>query len=184
MAYRNGTYIAFHAEGNTDPTASDIKYFNMMKAWHHNDDIDFKFVDSHEKTYSVRDTSAKATLRNRLKERLGGSKNMVLIVGSNTRFDTDWVPFEIEYAVDNCNIPIICTYPNIKAAILDTSPYRALWPTALRTRIDNDTARTVHIPFGQALIDRAVRAYSCHKMPGWTQTVFKAEVYRECGWQV
>jgi len=28
MAYHNGTYVAFHAGGTTDPTASDIKYYN------------------------------------------------------------------------------------------------------------------------------------------------------------
>lgn len=39
MAYRNGTYIAFHAEGKTDPTASDIKYYRMLKAWHEHDGV-------------------------------------------------------------------------------------------------------------------------------------------------
>ena len=31
MAYRNGTYVAFHAGGITDPTESDIKYYNLLK---------------------------------------------------------------------------------------------------------------------------------------------------------
>ena len=31
-----------------------------------------------------------------LPERLRNSRNMVLIVGETTRFDTDWVPFEID----------------------------------------------------------------------------------------
>jgi hypothetical protein len=44
MAYRNGTYIAFHAAGSTDPTASDIKFYRLMKAWHEHDDIDFQFI--------------------------------------------------------------------------------------------------------------------------------------------
>ena len=33
-------------------------------------------------------------------KRLSNSKNMVLIVGKTTRNDRDWVPFEIEQAVD------------------------------------------------------------------------------------
>ena len=33
MAYRNGTYVAFHAGGVTDPTKSDIKYYNLLKSW-------------------------------------------------------------------------------------------------------------------------------------------------------
>ena len=43
-------------------------------------------------------------------ERLNNSKNMVLIIGPTTRFDTDWVPFEIGYAVDYRKIPTIATY--------------------------------------------------------------------------
>ena len=32
MAYRNGVYVAFNGCNTTDPTQSDIKYFNIMKA--------------------------------------------------------------------------------------------------------------------------------------------------------
>lgn len=183
MAYRNGTYIAFHAEGNTDPTASDIKYFNMMKAWHHNDDIEFRFSDSHQKTYSVRDTSTRDTLLARLRERLNESKNMVLIIGNRTRFDTDNVPYEITYAIDTCGLPIICTYPN-QGAILSTDHLRGLWPEALRARIDNGTARTLHIPFNRDLIDRGIRQFNLSNMPGWPITIYLAEVYRQCGYNV
>lgn len=183
MPYRNGTYIAFHAGGTSDPTASDIKYFNMMKAWHHNDDIDFRFSDSHQKTYSVRDTSAKATLYARLRERLNESKNMVLIIGNTTRFDTDCVPYEIAYGIDSCGLPIICTYPGY-GAILQTPPLRPLWPEALRSRIDNGTARTVHVPFDRALVDMAIRQFNLNNMPGYPDTVYLAEVYRRQGYSV
>ena len=33
MAYRSGTYIAFHTQGTNIPTESDIKYYNLIKAW-------------------------------------------------------------------------------------------------------------------------------------------------------
>jgi len=33
MAYRNGTYVAFSGQDTTKPTESDIKYYNLMKAW-------------------------------------------------------------------------------------------------------------------------------------------------------
>ena len=115
MAYRNGTYIAFHAGGTMDPTASDIKCYRMLKAWHEHDDIEFEFINSHDKVAGVRDTSTKATLRRSLVERLNKSKNMVLIIGSTTRLDTDWVPFEIGYAVDACKIPIIAAYIGYEA---------------------------------------------------------------------
>jgi len=57
MTYRNGTYIAFHANSTTDPTASDIRYYNLIKAWSERSDDDFSFINSHEKTAAVRDSS-------------------------------------------------------------------------------------------------------------------------------
>lgn len=110
MAYRNGTYIAFHANGTTQPTESDIKYYNLLKAWHVRSDNNFFFVNSHEKTSAIRDSSKRETLERALKERLANSKNMILIIGRTTKQDTDWVPFEIRYAIDQCRIPIIAAY--------------------------------------------------------------------------
>ena len=70
MPYRNGTYVAFHAGGTSDQAASDIKYYRTLQMWDAHQSIDFKLIDSHEKTAAVRDTSLRSTLRNRLQERL------------------------------------------------------------------------------------------------------------------
>jgi hypothetical protein len=63
MAYRNGTYVAFHANGTNYPIESDIKYYNMIKAWSEKSDDDFTLNNSHEKTAAVRDSSSKETVR-------------------------------------------------------------------------------------------------------------------------
>ena len=63
MAYRNGTYVAFHANGTDVPTDSDIKYYNLMKAWTEKSDDDFTMINSHDKASSVRDSSKRDTLR-------------------------------------------------------------------------------------------------------------------------
>lgn len=57
MPYRNGTYIAFHEDGTTDPIASDTGYYNLLKTWTELTDDDFSFVNSYDKTASVRDTN-------------------------------------------------------------------------------------------------------------------------------
>jgi hypothetical protein len=151
--HRNGTYVAFHAAGTSDPTASDIKYYNLLKAWHVREENDFEFVNSHDKTSSVRDTSSKETLRASLIYRLRRSKNMILILGETTRFDTDWVPFEIAYAIDECSIPIVAAYPGY-TKIQSPQQYRAFWPGALATRIDSGKAHVIHMPFRkEPLID-------------------------------
>lgn len=155
MAYRNGTYVAFHAGGTTDPTASDIKYYNTMKMWSANKNIDFSLINSHEKTSSVRDSSTRETLRRALVTRLNNSKHMLLILTEETKNDTDWVPFEIAYAVDECQMPVIAAYPNFES-ILAPAQLSSYWPQALATRIANGTARVIHIPFKMAAVLDAI----------------------------
>lgn len=146
MNYRNGTYVAFHAGGTTDPTASDIKYYNTLKMWSENKNIEFNLINSHEKTSAVRDTSTKETLRRALVTRLNKSKHMVLILTATTKNDTDWVAFEIAHAVDTCQMPIIAAYPNY-TSILAPAELANYWPPALASRITSGKARVIHIPF-------------------------------------
>jgi len=146
MAYRNGTYVAFHAGGTTNPTASDIKYYNTMKMWSTNKNIDFTLVNSHEKTSAVSDSSTRATLRRSLITRLNNSKHMILILTTTTKNDTDWVPFEIAHAIDECKMPIIAAYPDYDS-ILSPVQLTSYWPAALDERIKSGKARVIHIPF-------------------------------------
>ena len=146
MAYRNGTYVAFHAGGTSDPTKSDIKYYNTLKMWDASKNIDFKLCDSHEKTASVGDSSKKETLRRNLVSRLNNSKQFLLILTKTTKNDTDWVPFEISYAIDDCDIPLILAYPDFDS-IMAPSKLSDYWPNALKTRIENRSARAIHVPF-------------------------------------
>lgn len=180
MAYRNGTYIAFHAGGTNRPGESDIDYYNLMKAWSAKTDDDFTMVNSHDKASAVRDTSKRATLKASLLERLRNSKNMVLIIGDTTRFDTDWVPFEIEQAIDNYHLPIIAAYPNYKS-ITNPSELRPLWPSALKTRIDNGAARVIHIPFKKDPLTSAINQFNNRNLPSGPLVYYSAEIYRRWG---
>ena len=180
MAYRNGTYIAFHAAGTTDPTASDIRYYRLLKAWHEHDDIDFTFINSHDKAASVRDSSKKATLMESLRQRLNNSKNMVLILGQTTKYDTDWVPFEIEHAVDRCRIPLIVTYTDY-SSICDPAALSMLWPTALSGRIAAQTVKAVHVPFKQQILDDAIRRFNLTSLPDGSLVHYTREGHRRFG---
>jgi len=182
MAYRNGTYVAFHAQGTNIPTDSDIKYYNLLKAWTEKKDDEFSFVNSHEKTYAVRDTSRKTTLQNRLKERLCNSKNMLLIVGPTTKFDKDWVPFEISYAVDQCRLPIIVTYPNPNLNwILYPNLLRDFWPKALAERIDSGKLKAIHIPFRKPAIKDAIEQFHLKNPPNTSLDFYSKETYNFWG---
>lgn len=158
MAYRNGTYVAFHAGGTTDPTASDIRYYNTLKMWAANKHIEFTLINSHEKTSAVRNSSVRETLRRTLVTRLNNSKQMLLILTTSTKIDTDWVPFEIAYAIDTCKIPIIAAYPDF-VSILAPAALSDYWPSALATRIANGVARVIHIPFKKEPILDAIEQF-------------------------
>lgn len=165
MAYRNGTYVAFHAEGSNIPIDSDIKYYNLLKAWTAKTDDDFSMINSHEKTNAVRDSSKRETLRTQLKTRLINSKHLLLIIGDTTKNDTDWVPFEISYAVDDCRIPIIAAYTLYYLPIRNPFALSSYWPKALESRINNGQAGVIHIPFKKEPIKDAIGQFGPEKFP-------------------
>ena len=181
--YRNGTYIAFHAQGTNVPFGTDMKYYNLLKAWSAKKDDDFTFANSHEKTSALRTTSLKETLKNRLAQRLRNySKNMILLVGETTKLDNDWVPFEIEYAIDTCKIPIIVTYVDVDFGIINPRDLAHLWPESLKQRIENNTASCLHIPFKKDALMDALRFDLNNKPNGQGLGIYAAEIYR--GWNI
>lgn len=179
MAYRNGTYVAFHANNTSDPSESDMKYYNTLRMWKVRDESDFKFVNSHEKR-DIRDWSTKETLKRALQERMNNSKHLLLIIGQTTRFDTDWVPFEISHAVDNCEIPIIAAYPGYER-VMDPSALSALWPKALADRINNGTARVIHVPFKKEPIADAVSQFDFNNPPSGGLVYYSRDAYLSWG---
>lgn len=146
---RTGTYVAFDGLGQTDPTKSDFKYYSMLQAWSVNKNMDFHLIDSHTKTYAVRDTSTKATLYARIRQRLSASKNMVVVLSSNTRKTGSVLSYEIEQAIDVYKIPLIIAYPEYDAiwGVNSGSDLEKLWPNALKSRIDISNTQAIHIPF-------------------------------------
>lgn len=183
MAYRNGTYVAFAAEGCSDPTETDQKYYRLMSAWSANDNIEFTYTNSHDKAAACRDRSKEETIKRSLRERLNNSKNMILFVGDTTRLDTDFVPYEIGYAVETCQIPIIVCYVDETEPITDDVPDRLkrLWPPKLKELVDSKAARTFHVPCKQAAIKAAIKRYDLSNLPGWSVTLFSRQGYKDIG---
>ncbi len=138
-------------------------------------------MNSHEKVAAVRDTSQNETIKRSLRARLDNSKHMVLIIGARTKFDTDFVPYEIRYAIDTCKIPIIAAYPG-QGVIRNPGALKRLWPEALRSRIDAGSAGVIHIPFNRKAIDDAIGQFSHNKMPlGGGLGSYNDDAYRSFG---
>lgn len=161
MTYRNGTYMAFDGLGQVNPTLSDFKYYATIQGWTAHRHIDFRFVNSHDKTYAVRDTSSPETLKSRIRERLANSKNIVVILSSQTRKSGSMLSYEIEQAVDRYHLPLIITYVDYRI-IAEPFLLSSYWPDALNTRISNNTAQAIHIPFGKNSLLDAIDQFSVH----------------------
>jgi hypothetical protein len=156
-----------------------MKYYNTLRMWNVRKDDDFRFVNSHEKR-NVRDWSSRETLRRALRERINNSKHLLLIIGETTKFDTDWVPFEIEHAVDNCKIPIIAAYTGYNT-IVRPRFLRDVWPEALKKRIDDGSARVIHVAFKKEPIRAAIERFDHANLPDGSLVHYTEQAYIKWG---
>ena len=155
----------------------------MLKAWNKSGSIDFRFINSHEKTYQVRDSSSKATLFNRLENRLSASKNFLLIISDKTNYDRGILNWEIEKAVDYYELPIIIAYPGY-SKISAPSELNSMWTKSLEERIKNERAHCIHIPFKKEPIFDAINQFSVvnSKYPkGGALGYYSEEAYKSWG---
>ncbi len=175
MANRTGTYIAFDGLGKTNPTESDFKYYSTMQAWSAGKSIDFKFVNSHDKTAAVRDTSLRSTLESRIRERLAASKNCIVILSDDTRKTGSMLSYEIEKAVDLYKIPLICVYVGYEK-INAPKELSSRWPNALTTRINNGAANAIHVPFKKEILLTSINQFSVNSSsPGGSLVTYTNE---------
>lgn len=180
MAYRNGTYVAFNGCGTTDPTESDIKYYNLLKAWKESDNIDFNFSNSHEKTSQVSDESSIKTLKNRLQERLRNSKNMLLVITENSSNNRGLLNWEIEQAVTVYEIPLIIAYTGYEK-IGAPDKLSKLWPNKLKQFIEKNEVKAIHISFKKEIILSAINQFDLNTYPKSALSCYAADVYEKYG---
>lgn len=166
MSNRTGNYSAFYVkepfkETNLGAnTAHDFCYYNTLRMWK-GKDSSFPFVDSHNKTYNVRDDSSWETLQSRLRERLRASKNIILFLSSST-VESKAVKEELEYGIHNQGLPVIVVYPDYdeKTDIADANGIKSnivqLWNKVPTFKKYKNEVPTIHVPMRQSLIKAAL----------------------------
>ena len=168
MAYRNGNYTAFYVaepfnENNLGVASTpDFVYYNLLRMWKGRES-EFPFIDSHDKTYNVRDGSDwERTLKPRLHQRLLNSKNIILFLSSETKYSRA-LREEIDYGINVLGLPIIVIYPDYSEAneIADPklgirAPIRNLWDKLPVFKNNMDKVPTLHIPLKKKLIGSAL----------------------------
>jgi len=167
MAYKNGNYCAFYvaepfSECNLDAFATkDFCHYNLLKAWKAKDST-INFIDSHDKTYNVRDGSDwESTLKPRLRERLRNSKNIILFLSSITK-NSQALREEIDYGINTLGLPVIAIYPDYKSKesmLLNKNlkqEVKNLWNLLPIFRDSLKDVPVLHIPFLQSIVTSAL----------------------------
>jgi hypothetical protein len=105
VAYRNKLYVAFDGD-------EDMHWYNILKAWRDNENIDFSFHDAHDLNVA-RDSSLPESIKVQLRARMQNSKTVLLLVGERTKYIRGYIPWEISYA-RYLDLPIIVANLNDK----------------------------------------------------------------------
>lgn len=168
MANRNGNYAAFYVAEPFNSSAlgahatKDFQYYNLIRSWK-GADASFPFIDSHDKTYNVRDGSDwELTLKPRLRERIRSSKNIVLILSSIT-VSSRALREEIDYGINDQGLPVIVIYPeyDTKESLLTNGSLKQavkdLWGRLPIFRDSMGEVPTLHVPIKKDLIKAALQ---------------------------
>ncbi len=153
MTSKNGTYVAFNASETAESTQSDTKQYNILNMWDSGQGVNFELTDSDEKTSAISDAAKKEMVI-----KLENAKQFLLILTKTTKEDKDWLPIEIAAAVDEYDLPLILAYPDFDSVITpaELSNY---WPSALKIRIENGSARAIHVPFRKSPVLDAIQQF-------------------------
>jgi hypothetical protein len=133
-------YASFDAAGTKNPAASDLKYYFLLRAWSRRRPLLRAFVDVHatEPGFDPRKTDIRGVLERRLR----GSDLLLLILTDRTRASGGWVSWEIDFAGRHCRLPIVCAYPDERAA-----GHRHWWPDPLHRLAAELPHQVMHVPF-------------------------------------
>ena len=77
MSYRNKTYVIFDGD-------EDMWAYRYKRGWKANENIDFNFFDAHD-LKPLTDRAGEDTVKRRLRERLGDTKQAIVLIGEKTK---------------------------------------------------------------------------------------------------
>ncbi len=180
MALKNKTYVTYNHDFTRDPKSDDIMCVKQLMEWKVRDEAHISFINAMEKAAAIADESQQLKLVHAIKKRLANSTNFLLIMNSTIKEETPWVRFEIEWAVDQCKIPIIAAYHGYDS-ILSAEQLEHHWPPSFDMRIRNGTAQTIHIPFKAEPLQRAIGQFDKDNLPKGGLSAYTKGAYDRWG---
>ncbi len=154
---RTKTYIAFDGD-------IDLMSCRTVQSWDR-DNSDFSLNDAHNVNYA-RDDSLPESIKNQLIERLNLSKNLALLIGSETKKNKKGIlEYGLNYALRN-GLPIFLFFKGYDADIKESDMlWKKLYPS-IPTVIANVEKKYCLIrPFTKNIFASAAKRYSNNNLP-------------------
>ncbi|OCH01680.1 TIR domain-containing protein [Aliivibrio fischeri] len=171
MSYKNKTYVIFDA-GNGKVGDKDICFYRTMTMWKQNEKIDFNFHDAHDYN-NLTPKAQEVQIKKKLRERFSNAKQVVVLVGENTKSNNTYVLWELEIA-QKLNLPIVVAYVNGSRVFK-----KALCPSIL------DGANCIHVSFQAKIIKHALdkfpSSYALKDKKIKKNWIYGADIYKELG---
>ena len=165
MSYKNKTYVIFDGD-------KDMWAYAYMKGWKENDRIDFDFYDAHD-IRPLTDRASEDTIKQRLRERMGTAKQIIVLIGENTKNLYKFVYWEMDLALKK-DISIIAVNLNNERK-----------NDATRCPPIIKDAYVVHIPFKMKIIqyslDNFPDEYAKREKESKGPRYYNDDVYRKLG---
>lgn len=98
MGYRNKCYVIFDGD-------KDMWAYAFMKGWNTHDHMDFDFYDAHD-IRPLTERASEETVRARLRERLGNTRQAIALIGESTQYLYKFVRWELEMCL-KLDVPMI-----------------------------------------------------------------------------
>ena len=115
-----------------------------MKGWKALPAVDFEFYDAHDLGSELTERASEATIKSRLRTRFSSAKQVVVLIGENTRYLYRFVRWELDVALE-LDLPMVAVNLNGKRA-MDADRC----PPIIRPEY------VVHVPFRRAIIKYAL----------------------------
>jgi hypothetical protein len=165
MSYKNKTYVIFDGD-------NDMWAYAYMKGWKSNENVDFNFHDAHD-IRPLTDRATEETVKQRLRERFSNAKQVIVLVGENTKNLYRFVRWEIEVA-QKLDLPIIVVNLDDQQSMNQNR-----CPAILRDQL------VVHVPFKAKIIQHALdnfpSEYYSLKGTASGARIYGDQVYRNLG---
>ncbi len=133
-------------------SSTDLKYFNLMKAWKENDSFDFEFIDMQLNTSINSDNED--YIKRILREKIKNSGTFIQLIGDDTKRKHKYVRWEADIALEK-KCRIICVNLNWSREKDDLCP----------PILDNEWA--VFIPFNVKIIMYALKNFEKKSGDNW-----------------